>query len=143
MPLCGIAQLTGKVIAVTDGDIFTLLTPGKQRVTIRLFGIDCPENGQDYGKQSREYLGDLIFFDTVKVLSKGSDEQGRTLGIVTVLNTNVNERMLQRGLAWHDIKYDSTRLWSDYEKKARQFKKGLWASPNPVPPWQWRSTHPN
>ena len=24
------------------------------------------------------------------------------------------------------------------EKEAREAKKGLWADPKPVPPWEWR-----
>src|SRR6186713_2968548 len=84
VPLFSIAQLSGKVISVTDGDTFTLLTANKQQVKIRLFGIDCPEIGQDYAEQARTYLGDLIFFDTVKVVTKGTDESGATLGIVTL-----------------------------------------------------------
>ena len=24
------------------------------------------------------------------------------------------------------------------EREARQAKKGLWADPEPVPPWEWR-----
>lgn len=143
VPLICIAQLKGKVISVTDGDTFTLLTSNKQQMKIRLYGIDCPEIGQDYGQQAREYLGDLIFFDTVQIVSKGLDADGLTLGIVTIFNMNVNERMLQQGLAWHYSKYDNNPLWSAYANKAKQLRKGLWTNPNAIPPWEWRSTHNN
>jgi len=141
MPLVSIAQIKGKVIGVADGDTFTLLTDNQQHIKIGLFGIDSPEEGQDYSQQAKDYLGDMIFFDTVQVLSKGLDESGRTLGIVTVHKINVNERMLQQGLAWHNTKFDKDTLWTAYENKARQLKKGLWSKPNAIPPWQWRSEH--
>jgi micrococcal nuclease len=44
-----LAQLKGKVVGISDGDTFTLLTEDKQRIKIRVYGIDCPESGQDYG----------------------------------------------------------------------------------------------
>jgi len=143
IPLFSIAQLSGKVISVTDGDTFTLLTANKQQVKIRLFGIDCPEIGQDYAEQARTYLGDLIFFDTVRVATKGLDESGATLGIVTLFKMNVNERMLQQGFAWHDTRFDTNPAWSAYAEKARQLKKGLWSSGSPIPPWVWKNTHKN
>jgi len=143
LPLFSIAQLSGKVISITDGDTFTLLTANKQQVKIRLFGVDCPETGQDYARQARTYLGDLIFFDTVKVVTKGTDESGATLGIVTLFRMNVNERMLQQGFAWHDTRYDTNPAWSAYAEKARQSKKGLWSSDSPIPPWVWKNTHKN
>ena len=123
MPVCAAAQLTGKVISIIDGDTFTLLTANKQQVKIRLFGVDCPEIGQDYAQQAQQYLGDLIFFDTVKVVTRGTDETGATLGIVTRFKMNVNERMLQQGLAWHYTKYDTNPVWSAYAEKARQLKR--------------------
>lgn len=140
-PLISGAQIKGKVILVSDGDTFTLLTPDKQRLQIGLFGVDAPELGQDFSEEAKNYLGDLLFFDTVNVAVKGIDASGKTLGIVSIFKINVNERMLQQGLAWHNIKFDNNPTWTEYENRARQLKKGLWSKPNPVSPWQWRTDH--
>ncbi len=45
--------ITGRVIKVTDGDTFTLLTSDKEQIKIRLHGIDAPEWSQPYSKVSR------------------------------------------------------------------------------------------
>ncbi|MBU3662318.1 MAG: hypothetical protein FGM41_03860 [Bacteroidetes bacterium] len=37
--------IAGKLIAVSDGDTFTLLTADNVQYKIRLNGIDCPEKG--------------------------------------------------------------------------------------------------
>ena len=141
VPAACFCQLAGKVISIADGDTFTLLTSNKQKIRVRLYGIDCPEKGQDYAQVAKDYLGDLIFFDTVQVVYKGQDQFGRTLGIVTIHGINVNERMLKQGMAWHFIKYDSNSVWTGYENTARKQKKGLWAKPNAVAPWNWRGNH--
>ena len=65
------------------------------------------------------------------------DEQ---LGIVDRFSSNMNERMLQEGYAWHYIHYDSNTTWTNYENQARQLKKGLWSQLNSVAPWDWRHT---
>src|SRR2546423_15513852 len=81
-PLLTFSQLKGKVVAISDGDTFTLLTADKEQIKIRIYGIDAPEKAQDYGQQAKQYLSDLIYFDTVKVITKGVDQYGRTLAIV-------------------------------------------------------------
>lgn len=39
-----------KVVSVADGDTITVLHNGQQK-EIRLYGIDCPEKGQNQGEQ--------------------------------------------------------------------------------------------
>ena len=42
------ADFSGKVIAVKDGDTLKVLRDSTTAVTVRLYGIDCPERGQAF-----------------------------------------------------------------------------------------------
>jgi len=134
------AQLSGKVIAITDGDTFTLLTAQNQQVKIRLHGIDCPEKKQPYFNNAKAYTSSLVFGKQVSVQVKNKDRYGRTIGVVFLEDKrNVNELLLQAGWAWHFKKYDQDARWAAMEQLARRQRKGLWADPNPIAPWDWRA----
>ena len=137
IPLISVAQLQGKVVAVADGDSFTLLVDKKQ-IKIRLHGIDCPEKKQDLGTVAKDYLAGLVFGKVVMVKKMNKDRYGRTVGIATVHGLNVNEALLKAGLAWHYKTYDKNPAWAHLEETARKEKKGLWIQPNAIPPWQFR-----
>ncbi len=42
--------MEGKVVGVSDGDTITVLTNEKRQVKVRLYGVDCPESRQAYGR---------------------------------------------------------------------------------------------
>jgi len=136
----GYAQLKGKVVAVSDGDTFTLLTSDKKQVKIRLHGIDAPEHGQDYATAAQDFLGDLVFGEEVYVEEKNKDHYGRTIGMVWLQKKNINEELLKAGFAWHYKEYDKSTAWSLLEQEARKTKKGLWTKSNPTAPWSWRKS---
>lgn len=130
-------QLKGKVVAIADGDTFTLLHHQEQ-IRIRLHGIDCPERGQDFGTVAREKLSSLIFGKEVTVTVMDTDRYGRTIGLVQVDTMVVNTELLRAGLAWHYKQYDKQAHWAILELEAREAKRGLWAHPNPIAPWEFR-----
>lgn len=132
------AQLHGKVIRISDGDTFILLTASSQPVRVRLYGIDCPEKVQDFGNVARQYLSYLIFDKEVSVEVKGKDPYQRLIGITKVKGLNVNEALLNAGLAWQYTRYDHSTKWAGMEKRARDNKIGLWSKANPTPPWVYR-----
>ena len=61
-------QLTGRVVALADGDTLTLLTGERQQVRVRLAEIDTPERRQPYGTRAREQLSELVFGREVRVM---------------------------------------------------------------------------
>ena len=136
-------QLSGKVVAISDGDTFTLLPASKKQVKVRLYGIDCPERKQDFGSVSKKFLSDLIFNKTVNVKEINIDRYGRTIGLVHIGSINVNEKLLSEGLAWHYLKYDKSKKWDMLEEKARRKKIGLWANPKAIAPWVYRQSKRN
>jgi endonuclease YncB( thermonuclease family) len=53
--------------------------------------------------------------------------------------TNVNHTLVKDGWCWWYRKYAlGDVVLEGLEKDAPEAKKGLWADPQPVPPWQWR-----
>ena len=50
--------LTGKVVALTDGDALTIEDDAKTPHKIRLAGIDAPELAQAFGTKARDALAE-------------------------------------------------------------------------------------
>ena len=127
---------SGKVIGVADGDTITVLrdkTPQK----IRLYGIDCPEKRQPFGKRAKQFTSDLVFGKVVDIEPIAIDRYGRTVAFVRVGSVNVNEELIKEGLAWVYLRYcklPSCVEWQSLELAAQIEKKGLWGSSGEVPP---------
>lgn len=132
--------LQGVVINVVDGDTIILLEKteeGKRTHRVQLEGIDAPEQGQDGGKEAKDYLEKLIWGETVTIEYTGNDRYGRILGVVMCGESCANDEMVKEGWAW-SYKFSTSRKLVSYESEARAGKKGLWAEPDPVSPWDWR-----
>ncbi|MFV0419632.1 MAG: thermonuclease family protein [Dysgonomonas sp.] len=131
-------KFVGEVVKVADGDTFTVKTVANKRIKIRLYGIDAPERGQDYGSKSRQFLNDLCYGKEVSIVDKGTDQYGRTLGIAYIGDLNINEEMVRNGLAWYyNYSVDDARLES-LEKDARNKKLNIWSMKNPISPYEYR-----
>jgi endonuclease YncB( thermonuclease family) len=133
------ADFTGPVARVIEGDTIEVLHDHHPE-RIRLSGIDCPEKGQAFGLLAEHVASDLVFRKQVTLRTHGLDEYGRTTGDVILPDgMNLNQELVRQGLCWwyRDYAPDDTVL-EGLEKKAREAKKGLWADPQPVPPWEWR-----
>ena len=134
------ADLSGKVVAIADGDTFTLLTAEKQQVKIRLAEIDAPESGQPYGNKSKQTLSGLIFGKDVRVVVQTTDRYGRTVGRPYVGDLDICAEMVRTGAAWAYREYLRDNGLLTLESEAQAYKRGLWglSEAQNVPPWEWR-----
>lgn len=129
-----------QVARVDDGDT-VVLRKGGEVTRIRLAEIDAPERDQPFGRESRRMLTELLATGPIAVDPRGGDQFGRTLAVLYVGYTNVNEAMVARGGAWWFERYAPRNVTlAELQAGARSRRLGLWGSDEPpVPPWEWRS----
>lgn len=138
------ADLSGRIVSITDGDTVTLLDSTRQQHKIRLAGIDAPEAHQPFGQRSRANLGALVFNKNVVAECSKVDRYQREICKVLVNGVDANLEQVKVGMAWHYKLYakeQSPQDREDYEVaefNAKMRRLGLWADKNPVPPWEWR-----
>jgi len=131
----------GKVVRVTEGDTITILREAKNE-TIRLYGVDCPERGQDFGQNARQFTSDMVLGKKVDVQKVSTEQYGGTFGIVSIDGAVLNLELVKFGYAWvyrqHCTKKECY-AWCQLEDEAKKEKLGLWRLPVAIPPWEFRS----
>ena len=118
-------QLAGR-LQVLDGDSIKL-----QGQEIRLLGIDAPEYGQTCltrdgskypcGRQSRNYLQNLVRGRDVECTAFGKDRYERLLALCKVGEAEINRDLVLNGWA---VSFGDYR-WE--ENEARLAKRGIWS----------------
>lgn len=137
-PAIALADFTGKVTAVDDGDTIVVLHEGKEE-RVRFHGVDAPEKTQAFGRKAKQFTKDASLGKEVMVAEHGLDDRGRTIGDVILPDgTNLNRQLVQEGLAWWFWKHSQDKTLRDLEDEARAEKRGLWRDRTPIPPWVFR-----
>jgi endonuclease YncB( thermonuclease family) len=141
--LCFAAEtwVKGVVQDVHDGDTFKMKVDG-QIIDIRIYGIDAPEEKQPYGKEAGEALRNLIDGKEIRLRMNGRRTWNRKVGEPWLGDSlNVSLWMVKNGHSWWYKDYSKKCMdLKEAEEEAKVKKLGLWASDDPVPPWDFR--HP-
>jgi endonuclease YncB( thermonuclease family) len=127
-----------RVVRVLDGDTVVVLDAAQQQHRVRLANIDAPESRQPFGARSKQALSGFVFGRDVVLDVRGTDRYGRTIAVLRIEGRDVNLAMVEAGYAWMYRAYSSDPLYAAAELRARAGRRGLWAEPNPTPPWEWR-----
>jgi len=73
----------------------------------------------------------------VTVQTYGHDKYKRTLADVLMPDgTNVNHELAKNCWWWYRKCAPGDSVLAGLEHEAREAKKGLWADPHPMPPWE-------
>jgi len=133
------ADFSAKVMEVVDGDTI-ILWHNNRKERVRLNGVVCPVKTQPYGGQAKRFTSFMIQGKDVTVRVVGKDQNGSTVGNVILRDgQDLNRELIKEGLAWWDRKPSPTNEGlGQLEEIARAEKRGLWADPHPVPPWEWK-----
>ena len=123
-------------IYVHDGDTISI-----ENTRYRLYGIDAPELGQEFGHKAKEYLKmHLPYIRKVEVY--GKDSYGRTLAIFILHDTTtLQEKLVKSGLAVVYTRYCKQPIcssWKQSEYIAKEKKLGLWSLDTMLLPDEYR-----
>jgi endonuclease YncB( thermonuclease family) len=142
------AQQAARSIRVQDGDSFVARLGDGRRMTIRLSGIDAPEQSQPFASVSRRHLLELIEGRDLQLRVAKHDQYGRAVAQVFVMQADgpldAGLAQLQAGLAWYyrhyrdDLPAAAREPYAAAEEAARRAHRGLWQATAPQPPWEYR-----
>ncbi|HEE5902724.1 thermonuclease family protein [Acinetobacter baumannii] len=143
------ADYYAKVTYVYDGDTISVTKPNNTKYRVRLVNIDAPEvahkekaaPAQPYSAQAKQYLMSMVMNQNVLIKEHGTDNYGRFLGEVYLNKLNVNKAMVASGYAWAYRYKLADQEYLQLENNARTKKIGLWKSPNPINPYEWRKIY--
>ncbi len=145
------ARLWGTVRSVAGRNLL-VASPDRGQIEVRLVGVELPEpprvaatgtiiTGQPFGPQAAAYVRELLLDRQVQLDTYGTDRAGRLLSVVWLGEINVNLTLVKEGLAWLDPALTNTNVRAALEVAERQAqvgRYGLWALPDPEPPWAFR-----
>lgn len=147
----GWAEGAAVVTRVWDGDTVSVHRDDEE-FRVRLAGIDAPEHDQPHGHAATARLKTLLLDREVTLEGDRRDRYGRLLAKVWVQPPDCPDcgrtldaglALLSTGHAWWYRRYRADQSPEDRgryelaEQEARANRVGLWADPDPTPPWAW------
>lgn len=145
MNLSGLySQVTAKVISIKDGDTVVVLDKFNTQITLRLAEVDCPESGQPFGKNAKQFTSSQIYGKQIIFYKVSADRFGRTIAKIYYDNGNyLSSEIIKNGFGWWYFRYSNDEKLGTLEKNAKTLKIGLWSDKKATPPWEWRSANTN
>ena len=100
----------GNIIKIIDGDTVHFLKEGDTKYKkIRLVGIDAPELKQEFGKESRQCLVELIENKPIQLVKFGQDRYQRILAKIKIDQVGFYLVMIRIGFVFFYLRYQESR----------------------------------
>jgi endonuclease YncB( thermonuclease family) len=134
----------GVVERVIDGDTYDVrLDRTGEKARVRLAWMDAPERAQPFGAGATHWAETSLLGRRVVLTIQNVDPHGRMVAQLSVDGEghvwDVGATLARSGLGWLDPRYgDDRESLREDQDRAKSEGIGLWAQPNPMPPWDWR-----
>jgi endonuclease YncB( thermonuclease family) len=124
---------------VVDGDTVEVTGRGG-RIRIRLYGVDCPERGQPFYAEARQFVTAAALNHVVVLRRYGRDRNGREIARLRLHNgQDLSLAIAEAGWGWWFERYAPTDSGLQAaELRARLAGRGIWASEVATAPWEFR-----
>ncbi len=133
------AQTTAKVVGIKDGDTVVVLLDGNIQKTLRLAEVDCPESGQPFGKNAKQFTSDQVFGKQITFVATDEDRYGRTIAKIYYDNKYLSAEIIKAGFGWWYFRYSNDTTLGELQKNAQALGIGLWQDKNAIAPWDYRA----
>jgi endonuclease YncB( thermonuclease family) len=128
------------LIRVVDGDTIIADHAGAE-INIRVYAIDAPEADQPYGAQAKQRMYEICTSGQLAYIPGKGNSYGRGVATVLVDGSDAGLLLIKEGLAWPaDPQYMPPASYLVAHTEARDAKRGLFSSKNPIHPSVWRAT---
>lgn len=134
-------SVTGIVSQVIDGNRLRLSPPDAPTIVVRLQHVEAPELCQAGGEAARQALAEWALNQTGTLQIHGHDREGRTLGTLVVGGLNLNQHLIEEGLAWSSRGRNGRGPLLKQERMAKALARGLHARPGAWLPSEFRRVH--
>lgn len=115
------SQTKGKVIKVKDGDTVVVLLSDNTQETLRLAEVDCPERGQAFGKNAKQFTSDAVFGKKITFYRTGKDRYKRTVAkIIYDYEKYLSEEIIRAGFGWWYFKASKNFNLQKLQDSAKQ-----------------------
>lgn len=109
-----------------------------KQITIRLAEVDCPEDGQPFSKNAKQFTSDKVFGKIISYEVTDIDRYGRTIAKVFYDDFYLSRELIRNGLGWWYYHYSTDKSLGQLQKEAQQQKKGLFSDKHHIAPWAYR-----
>lgn len=123
---------------VIDGQTVQVLF-NRKRLTLNLYGLDCPEKDQSYWHESKNQLAnhlrgkDLTFRESEATPEAGRKLKKKEVHVLYANGQDVNLWMLASGHAWHTNEYKTNPEYENATTQAKYQPLGVYASGDEAP----------
>lgn len=136
--------IKAEVKFVFDGDTFEIKPiNSEETIRIRLYGVDAPERGQEYGGIAQYLMQEkLLKLKTpIDVRLMNSSHKDRQIAMVWINGKNLNLDLVKNGLAWKSLgdQDEYATSFIDAQIDAQVNKNGLWSRHKPEEPYKYRN----